>query len=93
MKYNQKLDIKTVTTFLADMDLTYINLKIPYSRSDCRVWTLQVDENNLNFLLTACVNRSDLNEVTFDILTKNGVISNIYDDEIFSKIQELVSNK
>lgn len=92
MKYNQKLDIKTITSFLSDMDLSYTNLKMPYGKHDCRVWTLQVDAEKHNFLLTACVNRGDLNEVSFDMLTKHGAMTHIHEEEIFNKIQELVNN-
>lgn len=89
---NSKLDLKAVTTFLSEMDLTYAVLSIPYGRHDCRVWTVQVDPQKLNFLLTCCVNRCSFNEVTFDILTGKGPILEIHADDLFSQIQILISN-
>lgn len=89
---NSKLDLKAVTSFLSEMDLTYSVLSIPYGRHDCRVWTVQVDPQKLNFLLTCCVNRSSLNEVTFDILTNKEPIIDIHADDLFSQIQILISN-
>lgn len=85
------MKIDEIKTALHDAEIQYEHIPFFYPRHDCRVWTLRIDPEGKNMFLTCCVNRSELDEVKYDILESTGTAYGIDEDSILERIFQSIN--
>lgn len=86
------MKIEELKTTLTENEVPYSQMTWKHSRSDCRVWTMNIDPGKSNIFLVYYVNRSDLEDNGYDILSSQGTYTGLDSDSVLDKVFELIHN-
>lgn len=68
-------------------------LDIYYSKGDSRCWTALVNQNTDNIFVTHHINKYDLGESSFDVISSEKIITDIDPEDIYQTIELILNNK
>ena len=85
------MNIEQVITQLREFGHSSTKLDISWSKSDNRVWGINVSPGDLNILVFYYKNRHDLNDQGFDLLTPKRNYFGVRCSDFYDAIDQLVS--
>jgi DNA-binding sugar fermentation-stimulating protein len=88
--YNETLDFPTFKGKLGKYDITASKMDIYYKQHDPRAWTAIINSGVENILVTYFINRNDIGERNFDIITENKSYKEVEEEDIYQTIDLLV---
>lgn len=68
-------------------------LDIYYNKSDSRCWTALINPDTDNVLVTQHINRYDLGDTSFDVLSSEKNITDVDIDDIYQTVELLLHHK
>lgn len=92
-KYIPVVEYKTFEDNIRKYNLSSAKLDIVYHVSDHRYWTAIVNPGKENLFVTFHVNKTQIGDRFFDILSSNKTATDIYVEDIYDAIALLVSKE
>jgi hypothetical protein len=67
-------------------------LDIFFNKGDSRCWTAVVNPNTDNVFVTHHINKSDLGEATFDVISSDKIITDVDPEDIYQTIELILKD-
>lgn len=74
-------------------DCKCYKLDIYFSKADSRCWTAVVNPNKDNIFVTHHINKNDLGESSFDVISSEKIITDVDPEDIYQTIELILNNK
>jgi hypothetical protein len=87
------IDYNTFASKLRSEDLTVQKLDVSYSMADTRCWTALINPETHNLIVTFVVNRHQIGNHYFDILSSKRILTDIYTNDIYEAIDALLDKQ
>ena len=87
------IDYPTFESNIKAFGATSAKLDVIYNHSDHRCWSAVVDPGKSNIIVTFTLNKGDHGTYYFDIITQDRTSMDIYVDDIYDIISDLVGHQ
>ena len=92
-RFRDTIDYATFNSKITNYGCICEKLDIMFNVADHRCWSAVVNPNGENIIVTFHINKHQLGEKYFDVLTQNYVYEDIYTDSIYDLIESLLNTK
>lgn len=83
------VDFQTFASRLRSNGLKVLQLDYTYSFADVRCWSALINQGDDNIIVHFVVNRYNIGNKYFDVITENKVYTDVYVDDIYDLITNL----